>query len=271
MAQSARRSFIGTAGALLAALPLALTQVARAKTHPAKRPQITASAEERLQAMEKQMEQMAAQLGTLEDAQAIRRLQHAYGYYMDKCLYQEVIDLFAEDGEVHFGNGIYRGKDGQRRLYMELFRKRFTGGTEGPVYGFLLDHLQLQDIVDVAPDRRTARARMRCFMQAGSHDAKKDAVAGVPRQWWEGGIYENTYAKGDDGLWRIKVLAYHVVYQGTYEEGWAHWKTTDPALKTFPDNPVGPDEISVQPLPAWPDTTVVPFHYPHPVTGKSWA
>jgi hypothetical protein len=55
-----------------------------------------------------------------------------------------------------------------RRLYCDRFRQYFTGGHNGPVYGFLLDHPVLQDIVDVAPDRNTALARFRCFMQAGT-------------------------------------------------------------------------------------------------------
>ena len=32
----------------------------------------------------------------------------------------------------------------------------------------------------------------------------------------------------------------------------------------------GPDEL-IKPTPKlWPHTEVVPFHYPHPVTGKEW-
>jgi hypothetical protein len=38
-------------------------------------------------------------------------------------------------------------------------------------------------------------------------------------------------------------------------------------VKTYPENETGPDEI-VEQLMLWPDTRVVPFHYPHPVTGK---
>jgi len=60
----------------------------------------------------------------------------------------------------------YLGKDkGVRRLYIDNFSQNFTGKKNGPIYGFLLVHMQLQDIVDVAPDRKTAKARFRCFMQ----------------------------------------------------------------------------------------------------------
>ena len=37
---------------------------------------------------------------------------------------------------------------------------------------------------------------------------------------------------------------------------------------TYPANPTGPDELEKPTPPLWPDTDVLPFHYPHPVTGK---
>ena len=169
--------------ALLTAVPLALAAGA-AQAKSVKRHEGHSSADDRLTAMEKQMQEMAVELGRLRDAQAIRHLQHSYGYYMDKCLYDEVVDLFTEDGEVRFEGGIYRGRAGQRRLYCEALRKTFTGGANGPTYGLLLDHLQLQDIIDVADDRRSAKARFRCFMQAGSHEERKESSPGIPRQWW---------------------------------------------------------------------------------------
>ena len=66
---------------------------------------------------------------------AIRNLQHAYGYYLDKCLYEEVVDLFAEDGQVIFIGGIYSGRPGIARLYTGRFRSRFAGGVNGPAPG----------------------------------------------------------------------------------------------------------------------------------------
>jgi hypothetical protein len=227
---------------------------------------------EQIQALQKTIEQLTQQVGILEDIHAIRRLQHAYGYYIDKCLYQETVDLFADDGQVCFMGGRYKGKAGVKRLYVDYFGKRFTGGKNGPVYGFLLDHPQLQDIVDVAPDRKTAKARARSMMQAGSHESREGGAGALPRQWWEGGVYENEYVR-ENGVWKIKVLNYNPCWHGPYETGWAH---TPPryspfASETYPANPTGPDELITDPKPVlWPDTSVVPFHYPHPVTGRWW-
>jgi carotenoid cleavage dioxygenase len=229
---------------------------------------------DKLATLENLVKTLQHQVGVLEDIHAIRRLQHAYGYYIDKCLYDETVDLFAESGEVWFMGGKFKGKAGLRRLYCNRFRERFTGGINGPVKGFLLEHLQLQDIIDVAPDGRTAHARARSFMQAGRHadHANSDREGWLPRQWWEGGIYENTYAR-EDGVWKIQILNYRPVWHADFDSGWSQTKPQYVPFfsKTFPDDPNGPDALITDPKPVlWPDTDVVPFHYPHPVTGKMW-
>ena len=105
----------------------------------------------------------------LEDVHAVRRLHHLYGYFIDKCMYDEAVDCYDEECEIHFFGGIFRGFAGARRMYCDGFRNRFTDGKNGPVFGFILDHPQMQDVVDVSPDRQTALARFRCMMQAGTH------------------------------------------------------------------------------------------------------
>jgi hypothetical protein len=226
--------------------------------------------------LKEQIAEMSNKLGILEDTNAIRKLHHAYGYYLDKCIYEEVVNLFANDSEVRFNGGIYIGKDqGVRRLYIENFSQNFTGEKNGPIYGFLLDHIQIQDIVDVAPNRKTAKARFRCFMQAGAHETSQSGKEAAkqgrrPTQWWEGGIYENEYVK-EENIWKIKVLDYRAIWHADYETGWAHTRINyvPPASKTYPENPRGPDKIMPKRV-LWPDTDVVPFHYPHPVTGDVW-
>ncbi len=115
------------------------------------------------------LDRLEHELGIQQDIHAVRRVQYAYGYFIDKTQYDEVVDLFADDGEVWFLGGKYKGKAGVRRLYVDRFRKNFTNDHNGPIYGWLLDHPQLQMIVDVAPDRKTAKVRGRSMMQAGLH------------------------------------------------------------------------------------------------------
>jgi hypothetical protein len=206
----------------------------------------------------------------LEDIHAVRTLHFKYGYYIDMCLYDEAAELFAKDGVMTILNGVWRGKESVHRCYTGWMRGLFTQGTNGPVHGFLLDHLMAQDIVDIADDGATAYGRFRCFMQAGSHVSKPNKVPPFDGQMWEGGIHENIYVK-EDGVWKIKLLNYNMLWQADYETGWAHSQNRLPSLdKTYPDDPLGPDELVAGSAKRWPNTRVVPFHYPHPVTGQAW-
>ena len=223
--------------------------------------------DEQLAQVQRELAALRHDLGVLQDVLAIRTLQHTYGYYIDKCLYDEVVELFAEDSETRFLGGIFRGKAGARRLYGGVFRNKFAEGRNGPAQGQLLEHLTLQDVIDVAPDRASARGRFRCFMQGGSHQSARDQVP----QFWEGGIYENRYVQ-EDGVWKIKALHYNPLYNCSFEKGWAH---TPPGYAvplysvTFPQDPLGPDLLTHEPPRIWPEASVVPFHYPHPVTGRA--
>jgi len=226
--------------------------------------------QERFDQLEVQLDELRREFGRHRDREEIRALQFKYGYYLDKCLYDEVVDLFAADGVATFLNGVFRGKESVRRLMSGWFKELFAHGHNGPVYGFILDHLILQDIVTVAPDGLTARGRFPCQMLASTHESRAP-VPGMPRDCWEAGIYENQYVK-EDGVWKIGVYDYSVLWQADYRDGWSRGGVLLPPLtRTFPEDPNGPDEL-LESLPkAWPDTRVVPFHYPHPVTGEYWS
>jgi len=120
-----------------------------------------------IEQLARRLDALEHQLGIEQDVNQIRRVQYTYGYFIDKSQYNEVVDLFADDGEVWFLGGIYKGKAGVRRLYIERFQTQFTDGHNGPRYGWLLDHPQLQMVIDVSPDRQSAKVRGRSTMQAG--------------------------------------------------------------------------------------------------------
>ncbi|HTX63968.1 MAG TPA: nuclear transport factor 2 family protein [Acidimicrobiales bacterium] len=216
-----------------------------------------------LGALRARVEELTERIAKLEDVAAIRNLQYAYGYFIDKCLYDETVDLFADDGEVVFLGGRYKGKVGAARLYCGRFRNNFANGRNGPMFGQLLDHPQMQGIIHVSPDRKSGKARFRSMMQAGRHES-----IGNPRQWFEGGIYENQYEKDGD-VWKIKVLNYRAFWHGEFDKGWAYTRPNyvPNASVTFPDDPYGPDELVEHAPDLWPNAEVVPFHYVHPVTG----
>ena len=222
-------------------------------------------ADETTSALERRLAALENEVGRLQDVNDVRQLQYAYGYFIDKTQYNEVVDLFADDCEVWFLGGIFRGRAGVRRLYIERFQANFTGGFNGPNYGWLLDHPQLQMIVHVAEDRSSAKVRGRSMMQAGLHET----APGNQRAWWEGGIYENEYVR-EDGVWKIRALRYYPFWHGSFADGWAKTPIDFiPNLTSlYPADPLGPDAL-IDPQPRlWPATDIVPFHYTHPVTGK---
>lgn len=155
-------------------------------------------------------------------------------------------------------------------MYVGRFSKNFVGGRNGPIEGWLLDHLMAQDIVDFEAGSGIAKARIRTLMSAGTHESMAKEYPGGHRQWWEGGLYENEYIK-QNGVWKILRLRYYPFWHGKFSEGWQHCNNFVPLFTAvYPEIPNGPDEL-VEGEKLWPDTRVVPFHYPHPVTGKEVA
>lgn len=210
---------------------------------------------------------LARRVDTLEDVNDIRKLHYAYGYYIDVCQYDEVVQLFARDGEVVFLSGLYRGHEGIARLYKSWFQQFFTQGRPGPEYGFLLDHFQMQDIITVAPDRRTAKGRFRCLLAGGNHQSRTYKPEGLPQQFYEAGLYENDYVR-EDGVWKIRRLDYIVQWQADYEKGWANTVAhLQPQAVAYPENPLGPDLLLDDVRQTWPHRQPVPMHYAHPVMG----
>ncbi len=223
--------------------------------------------ESRLAALEARVEEMEA-------INAIRRLQWAYGYYIDYNRPEEVAGLFAKDGCVVFLSGEYVGYEGVMRLYGTWFQNLFTKGQRGPVHGFLLDHFQLQDVITISEDGETAHGRFRGILAGGWHDEALDIKPdAVPQQFWESGIYENDYVK-EDGVWKIKRLNYMMQWQADYEAGWAHTTAhLQPAMACYPENPIGPDRILSEDnyRPTWPNRQEVGMSFAHPVLGKAFA
>ncbi len=231
-----------------------------------------ADTEARLAALE-------SRVNELEDTNAIRRLQNSYGYYIDYNRPEEVAALFSDDGAVVFLSGEYRGHAGIVRLYGTWFQNLFTGGRRGPVKGLLLDHFQFQDVITVAPDRRSAKGRFRGVLAGGWHDEILDSLPeGMPQQFWEAGLYENDYVReantAGELVWKIKRLNYMMQWQADYETGWAHTVAhLQPAMQCFPDNPIGPDVILSEDewRPTWPNRQEVKMSFAHPVLGAAFA
>jgi hypothetical protein len=215
-----------------------------------------------------QLNDLTVRFSMIESEAAIRRLHHAYGFFMDYCWYDEVIDLFAEDGEAVFLSGVYRGRPGLERLYKTFLGQAYTAGQRGPVRGFLADHFLMQDVITVSADGKSARMRGRALMVLGSHESRQDGPPQIPDQLYEAGLYENEYVC-EGGVWKIKRLEYALQWQALYEKGWAHTETDlPPDVPRYPESPIGPDYLIETTRKVWPERSAVQFHYAHPVTGQ---
>lgn len=211
---------------------------------------------------------VSERLNRLEAEAAIRRLHHAYGYFMDYCRYDEVIALFAADGEAVFLSGVYKGHNSLERLYKTFLGQAYTGGERGPINGFLADHFLMQDVITLSPDARSAKMRGRALLMLGSHESRQNRPPQLPDQVYEAGLYENDYVL-EDGVWKIARLEYALQWQALYDKGWTHTATDlPPAVPAYPEGPIGPDFLIESTRKVWPERSEFEFHYLHPVTGK---
>jgi hypothetical protein len=203
----------------------------------------------RLEATEKKVQE-------LQDVNAIEKLNRAYGYYVDKGLWDQVVDLFAEASTVEIeAGGIYKGKKGADRL----FHQKFGRGKIGFSDGVLFNHPQFQGIVDVDPNGATAKGRWRTLAQVSWHGQNA---------FWNEGVYENEYVK-EGGVWKFSKMKFWSTYFTPYEQGWA--KQEPPPIgwganMASPDLP--PDEPSDPSYRMYPRYFVPPFHYANPVSGR---
>jgi hypothetical protein len=206
------------------------------------------------QSVDREIAALTARVERLEGARAVKKLQRAFGFYIDRGLWGEVADLFADDGTIEIGmDGVYVGK-----ARIAEYLKRLHGGQEGLIYGQLNEWVTLQPAVDVAADGRSAKARWRDLGMLGQY--KKHAE-------WRDGIYENSYVK-EGGVWKIKALRLHVNFVAPVEKGWARLKPGEGLSRSAAASAFPPDRPSTGTPASFPTTNVPPFHAAHPVTGK---
>jgi hypothetical protein len=202
----------------------------------------------RIAAVRASAEQVSHDLGRLEDERAIENLQRSYGFFVDKALWKETADLFADNGTLEIGGrGVFVGKARVLQYLVWL-------APQGLTRGKLFNHTQMQPIITVAPDGRTARGRWRFLAEVG--DYQKSAL-------WGTGTYENEYVK-ENGVWKIAKLHGFFRMYTPYADGWG--KTAVP--NTHPEKDLPPDRPPTVQYEDYPSTYIPPYHYLNPVTGK---
>ena len=229
-----------TAGLIAAGLAATLALCAPAQAQPTQAQRVA---------------RLEREVGYGEDVSAIKRLNRAYGYYVDNGLWDDVADLFADDAVANYPNGTWVGQASIRAHLIQ----NLGGGRIGLGDGRLYIHTILQPVVHLDPGGITARGRWRTLAMIGRFGASAA---------WAEGVYEMVYVK-QGGVWKIARLDYYSGFGAPYETGWggaapapAATPTARPPLPHPPDRP-RPDALA---CPGYPAPCLAPFDYRNPVT-----
>jgi hypothetical protein len=153
----------------------------------------------------------------LNDEDRVRNLQSAYGFYQDRKMWDDVVDLFADDGVVEVGGqDVWRGKAGVRR-WLE------TMGPAGLRHGQLNDRVPFDVTVEIAPGGNEAWARGIELGLLGEADQQKG--------WWEVAAFKNRFVK-DGGVWKVRELRRFPLVKADVFEGWGKSRIAE-SVPTF--------------------------------------
>jgi len=181
----------------------------------------------------------------------IENLHSAYGYYLDKNEWDNIADLFAkDDSSMELAQrGVYLGQD-HIRAFLFAF-----GGPPGPKVNRLGHHMQLQPVIHVSEDGKSAHMRVR-MMQVMGQAGKAGS--------WGGAIYENTAVK-ENGVWKLGHEHAYNTFNAAYVGGPAKAAS---GFLPGPNKNVPPDQPPSLVFKSFPAVYDIPIHYKNPVTGR---
>jgi hypothetical protein len=185
-----------------------------------------------------------------EDGNQIRNLQNAYGYYIDRKMWSDVIDLFTPDGALEIaGQGVWNGTKSIRRALE-------ANGPEGLKRGEANDHIQMDTVVTVSPDGTESEAR---GIDVGM------LSPGRGKAYWSTAIFLNRYLKGQDGKWRIREMRLFPKMKADYALGWGKSNIIDPKPTgaAAPDKPSSADDAPIV------SGAIPAFPFANPGSGKA--
>ncbi len=138
------------------------------------------------------------------DYHEVENLQGALGYYAEKSLWADMAQLFTEDGALAIDTASLT----RPRSHPHRPARR---GSRRPRTGALDSQLQLQPVIHVAADGRTARMRSRVLRLSRGPSG---------RPMWGSDIVESELQK-HDGTWRYRRVHVHRMWNVAFKGGWA--------------------------------------------------
>lgn len=186
-------------------LAVALLAVGGGAAHAADRR--TPAQQREIARLEQRIARLARETEAVEDVAAIKALQAAYGYYLDRGAWDEVVALFTDDATIEYGNeGVYVGKP-----HIRAYFQRLGGGRNGLAPGQLDSRFLIMPVVTLSRDGTAAMGRWKDIALKGQYGQEAS---------WGDGVYENLYVKRD-GVWKIKALHRYTDFVAPYDKGWS--------------------------------------------------
>ena len=180
----------------------------------------------------------------LQDISDIERLQRAYGFYLERWMTQDIVDLFSDSPDIAISitSGEYKGKE-KIKQYYEYMLPNVT-----PEFSHHL--MQLNGVISVDTDGKTAKGRWFGFGLPSVPIGKGAPVHGILS-----GVYEMDYLK-ENGIWKILKIRWKIIAHISPKDGWVRTETSHKFLT--PNLTAIPYKADYRP----------PIHFKNPVTGK---
>jgi len=216
--------------------------------------------ESKVKSLAETVAELEARVRKAEDIEAIKKLQRAYGFYLEHWQEDEIIELFSKSENVSVelnDGGEYKGPEGIIKCF--CFKDHYTafGGREATCPPECMDlMIPICGIVNVDPDGKTAKGRWYgSFLGAQPRGGILRALIGC-------GIWENEYIK-EDGVWKLLKIFFSDIISSPLDEGWVKMP--------FINNPPAkgrPAPVRNKNWEPYPSGQIFPYHYKNPVTGK---
>jgi len=202
--------------------------------------------EKEIRSLKRKVQIRDKKLQTLQDIEDIKRLQCAYGYYLEHWMGPEIIDCFADHPEVcgTFVEGTYKGPEGIRRYFGRA--KEISPEMHHMV-------MQVSPVITLSPDGKRASGRWYGYGTVMMRASKP------LNPMYMHVIYEMEYIK-ENGIWKILKLQLCMNYAYPQREMTGPVPGTE-NMKLDPD-------VFAEFETGYPSGYIYPMHFKHPVTGK---
>lgn len=148
---------------------------------------------------------------SFEEIELIKRVKYNYCNGIDRCDLDLLESILTEDVEIDYVGGTYRYKVSGRDNFLDAVKGSFNPR-------FVSCHSVHMPFIDLTGDN-SATGRWRLLDYAMNIEADYLVTIGAAE-------YQDTYEKGEDGIWRIKTSGYERLYERVFNE-------PEPALTHF--------------------------------------